>query len=119
MANAKSLANLKPIKPGETRNPGGKPTASRNRLTGDFVAKLAADFELHGKKAIVDAREKDPMGYVKTIASLLPKELEITRPLGELSDSELTAIAERLRSGLDLTKDRAGDSVTLELPTVN
>lgn len=87
-------------KPGESANPGGKPKAARNRLQGGFLNALANDFDKHGKKAIRDAREKDPMGYVKAIASLMPKQVEQSQPLDDLTDAELTAGIALLRSRL-------------------
>lgn len=91
---------LKPYKPGETGNPGGKPVAARNRLTRHFLNALADDFEEHGKQAIIDAREKDPMGYVKAIGALMPKQVEQAQPLDDLTDAELVAGIALLRSRL-------------------
>lgn len=100
--NAKGTpANLRPpIKPGETRNPGGKPVGARNRLTGDFLHKLADDFQANGKKAIEECREKDPAAYIRAIAGLLPKEFKIERPTEGLSDDELTSAIDELRARL-------------------
>lgn len=95
-----SVEHLKPYQPGQSGNPGGKPKAARNRLTAHFLNALADDFEEHGKKAIVDAREKDPMGYVKAIAALMPKQVEQTQPLDDLTDAELLAGIAFLRSRL-------------------
>lgn len=94
------LENLKPFQPGESGNPGGKPKASRNRLQGAFLNALANDFDTHGKKAITEAREKDPMGYIKAIAALMPKQVEQSQPLDDLTDAELTAGIALLRSRL-------------------
>lgn len=114
-----SLANLKPISLGETRNPGGKPVGTRDGINKRFLNRLAADFEEHGKQAIIDARERDPMGYVKVVAALLPKEVVITRPLEGLTDDELAAIAEQLRSGLGAASLRAGDGHAEGAPALN
>lgn len=91
MAAKASLANLKPFAPGETGNPGGKPVGARNRLQGKFLAELADDFEAEGKTAIVKMRETDPSAYIRAIASLMPKEMEIRRPLEELTDDDIAA----------------------------
>ena len=88
------------IKPGQTLNPGGKPVGARNRLTRHFLNALADDFEKHGKQAIVNARKEDPMGYIKTIGALMPKQIEQTQPLDELTDAELVAGIALLRSQL-------------------
>jgi hypothetical protein len=86
------------FKPGEVRNPGGKPVGARNRLQGSFLNALADDFDKHGRGAIDYCRRNDPTGYVKICANLMPKQFEQLSPLEELSDGELTAILEHIRS---------------------
>lgn len=100
MATPEQLAALKPYKPGQSGNPGGKPKGARNRLTAHYLNALADDFEKHGKKAIEDAREKDPMGYVKAIGALMPKQIEQAQPLEDVTDAELLAGIALLRSRL-------------------
>lgn len=95
-----SLANLKPFVPGQSGNPGGKAKNARNRLQNGFLTRLADDFEANGKAAIEAAREKDPVGYIKAIASLMPKQVEQSQPLDDLTDAELTAGIALLRSRL-------------------
>jgi hypothetical protein len=73
---------------GQSGNPGGQP-ASRQKLTTRFLNALLADFEVHGLQAIKECRETKPEQYVKVVASLLPKEVEIKRPLDELNDQQL------------------------------
>lgn len=90
----------KQFAPGQSGNPGGKPKAARNRLQGAFLNALAEDFDTHGKDAIVRAREEDPMGYVKAIAALMPKQVEQSQPLDDLTDAELTAGIALLRARL-------------------
>jgi len=79
------------FKPGQSGNPGGKPVAARNALQKKFLYELAKDFDEHGKQAIVDMRENDPSSYIRAIVALMPKELEISRPLDELTDEQLDA----------------------------
>ena len=95
-----AVATGRTFKPGVSGNPGGKPLGARNRLQGDFLRALADDFEQHGRRAIVRMREEDPSAYVRTVASLMPKELEVKRPLEHLSDEELLAAVEALRAML-------------------
>lgn len=104
-------------KPGQSGNPGGSPVGYRKSLQGDFLKMLSEDFKVHGRTAIVNARLSDPIGYVKTIAALLPKELEITRPLGALTDDELTAIVERLQSAISFASHASGVDTPGELQT--
>ena len=86
--------------PGVSGNPGGRPARSRNRLQGVFLAALADDFERHGAAAIVQCREAKPAEYLKVIAALLPREVEVRRPLEELSDDELNAALGAVRAVL-------------------
>lgn len=79
------------FKAGNRANPGGKPVKARNRLQGDFVRRLADDFERFGIYAIARVRRHDPATYVRVCASLMPKELEIIKPLDDISDEQLDA----------------------------
>jgi len=85
--------HLKPVKPGEVRNPSGRPKGSRNRLSESFLAALADDFLQHGEDVIQKVRETRPHDYLRVIAATLPKQFETpAKPVEELSDAELTAI---------------------------
>lgn len=95
------------FKPGQSGNPGGRP-ASRNRLTAHFLNTLADDFEEHGKEAIKNCREQNPTGYVKAIAALCPKEIELKRPLEEMADAELITALNALTSFLAGQADQSG-----------
>lgn len=120
------MANPNPLPPpahaqfkaGESGNPGGKPKHSRNRLQGAFLLRLADDFDKHGKRAIALARRKDPVGYIKAIASLMPKQVEQSQPLDDLTDAELTAGIALLRSRLS-GGTGAGTHTPAESETVN
>jgi hypothetical protein len=98
MANPENLKE--PWQPGQSPNPGGKPVGARNRLTAAFLNALAADFDEHGKKAIRECRENKPDAYIKAIAALCPKEIEVKRPLEEMSADELLDAVRALQSFL-------------------
>ena len=98
---------LKPFMKGV---PHGRPIGSRNKLQGMFLHALADDFARYGKGAIEHARRVDPMGYVKTIATLMPKQFEQTTPLEELSDAELSAAIEHLKSKLSIDSRTGTDA---------
>jgi hypothetical protein len=88
-----------PFKPGRTGNPAGRPQGSKNKLGEDFIAALAADFEAHGIGVVATVRLEKPDQYLKVIASILPKEVEIKRTtLDGLTDAELAAGLDALRS---------------------
>jgi hypothetical protein len=103
MANPKikDAGKATQFKKGQAANPGGKPVGSRNRLQGDFLRDLAEDFAQHGKAAITKTRTQQPAQYLKIVASLMPKELEIKRPLEDLSDDDLIAGVAALQSYLN------------------
>jgi hypothetical protein len=89
------------FKPGQSGNPGGKPVGARNAISADFLKALAAHFRAHGEEAIERACKEDPLGYVRVVASILPKELVVEqRPLEGLSDEELAAAIAELRARL-------------------
>jgi hypothetical protein len=78
-------------KPGVSGNPNGRPKGSRDAITEQFLSDVLKEWEGHGAVAISDMREKNPGDFVKMVASLLPKDvnLNVTDNLSELSDDEL------------------------------
>jgi hypothetical protein len=79
-------------------NPGrAKQKGARDRLTAAFLTELAESFELNGKAAIEEVRMKDPSTYLRVVASLLPKEIELKRPIDELSDEDLAYLIAALK----------------------
>lgn len=100
------------FKPGE--NGRSKKRGDRDRLTSKFLYELAESFELNGRTAIDAVMIFDTPTYLKVIAALVPKEVEITRPLDGISDEELVTI-------IEFVKNRLSGVVTEvdEQPTVN
>lgn len=70
----------------KTGNP-GRPEGARSKLGKTFINAMMKDFEAYGAPTIVLARMEDPLGYIKVIASLLPKEL-----MGENGEALFTGI---------------------------
>lgn len=75
----------------------GRPKEARDRITRKFLNALADDFEEHGIQAIKDLREADVGKYIMAVAAVVPKEIEITRPLADVSDEELAALIAHMR----------------------
>jgi hypothetical protein len=101
MTDRPQNANLRPIQPGEVRNPNGRPKGSRNKLGEDFVKALHEDFTEHGVSVIARVRSEEPAQYLKVVAGLLPKEVKLERTeLGDLSEDEIIAAVDALRTFL-------------------
>jgi len=93
------------FKPG---NP-GRPKGARNRLGEAFVQALANDFDQHGVKAIETVRKERPHEYLKVVASLLPKQVEIKEGAFDgISDDELSALISATRSALGIAEPGGG-----------
>jgi hypothetical protein len=84
------------FKPGQSGNPNGRPKGSRNALGEAFLEAMHEDFKAHGVEAIQKVRDEKPDQYLKVIASILPKDLNVNiNNMDDLSDDELRA---RIRS---------------------
>jgi gentisate 1,2-dioxygenase len=85
------------FKPGQSGNPGGKPVNARNKLQTEFLNKLAKDFAENGEEAILQTRQKDPARYLQIVAALMPKQVEQTQPMDDMTNAEFLAALEDLR----------------------
>ncbi len=82
----------KPFQPGASGNPAGRPKGAKDKLRCDFIKALTDDFAAHGVEAVTIVRQEQPAQYLKVIAAVLPKEIELrTNALEEMSDDELIA----------------------------
>ncbi len=99
------------FKAGQSGNPSGKPVGTRNKLQGDFFKRLSEDFRQHGKEAIEQVRITDPTGYIRVIASLMPKEFQLTKPLDDVSDEQLDAAYIAVRAILAAQDSGSGEEL--------
>lgn len=75
---------------GQSGNPAGRPRGARSKLSEAFLDALFADFASHGIGAIVRVRDEKPDQYLKVIASILPKDLNVNiNDLEGLTDKQL------------------------------
>jgi len=69
---------------------GGRPKGSRNKLGEAFVSDLLSDWEENGPAAIAVVRAERPQDYLKVVASILPKDVNVNvRPLEEMTNDQL------------------------------
>jgi hypothetical protein len=86
------------FKPGQ----GGRARGVKNRLSHAFLTALAEDFEAHGEEAIRICRIEKPNEYLRVIAHLMPRELEISHnPIEAISDDQLITYIEYTRLQLE------------------
>jgi hypothetical protein len=57
---------------------GGRPRGSRNRLGEAFLEDLRKQWEISGAQALERMAQHDATGFVKVVASVLPKEVDAT-----------------------------------------
>jgi hypothetical protein len=98
---------------------GGRKKGSRSKLGEAFLSAMHADFEAHGSEVIEKVRVEKPDAYLKVVASILPKELNVkVDPIEELTDDELTGLisglARKLQIGVSESVDGAGEAQTLQ-----
>lgn len=57
---------------------GGRPKGSRNKLGERFIEDLHAKWRKHGKNVLERVIKDDPSAFLRTVAMVLPKELDAT-----------------------------------------
>lgn len=62
---------------------GGRPKGARAKLGEAFLEAMRASFEERGEEAIQEVIDKKPDQYLKVIASLMPKEIELGEETAE------------------------------------
>ena len=92
------------FKPGQSGNPKGREKGSKNHITKAFLEALTEDFLAHGKDVIERVREERPEVYLKLVALLVPKDLDVkhsgdvTVQLVNYADIDEQAESERIAS---------------------
>lgn len=82
--------------PGQSGNPAGRPKGARNKLGEAFIEDLLKSWEASGPEAIERVIKDKPEQYLKVIASLMPKDLNVNiNQMDDLTDEQLI---QRIRS---------------------
>ena len=76
----------------------GRPKGSRATLSELFLADVQMHWLVNGKSVIDRVAESDPSTYLRVVASILPKELNVTvSVLDTMSDDDLLVLLQGLR----------------------
>jgi hypothetical protein len=67
----------RPFPKGVSGNPHGRAKGSRNRLADAFVGDLVHAWSEYGETALARCAQEEPATFVKVIASLMPKTLDL------------------------------------------
>ena len=62
---------------GQSGNLQGRPKGSRHKLAESFINDVQEDWKVNGKEALAKVRADDPATYLRVVASILPKEIEV------------------------------------------
>jgi Family of unknown function (DUF5681) len=86
------------FKPGQSGNPAGRPKGARSKLGETFLKALSEDFATNGIGVIEAVRRERPHEYLKIIATILPRQMQLEdvtpkRRAEDLTDDELATIA--------------------------
>jgi len=88
--------------PGQSGNPAGRLRGSRNKLSEELICALLRDFREHGQKAIAKVRRTQPAVYLKVLALLVPREMQIehTNIIKQMTDEEIEQAIEAIQTML-------------------
>jgi len=100
-AEAQVVQGLTKIPPRSTNMADLNRRASTNKkvLSARFLEDVYSDWETHGLAVLKIVRRDRPQDYLKVVASLLPRDIQVAQaPLTEMSDEEIVSILANIKS---------------------
>jgi hypothetical protein len=87
-----AIRNRGQFVPGQSGNPLGKAAGNRDTLTRAFIRDLTAVYEERGREVLENLAEHEPGVFMRIIASLVPKEIDVaeTQRIYLISDRPMT-----------------------------
>ena len=107
---AQKQGKAPPFEPGQSGNPAGRPKRARNKLGEELIAAIYDDICQRSALVMEKVRYEKPAEYLRIVASLVPRVLEIERPLDDLSDAELMAMIRAHADACGLVVTEAEDN---------
>lgn len=83
---------------------GGNRRGKRDKITQAFLNDLELVWREDGAAALKAAAKDKPAEFAKMVASLLPRQVEIERPLADMNDDELAQLVDTIREALAAAK---------------
>jgi len=82
---------------------------NRKRLTIKVIEDVLASWHKNGASALEITFREAPSVYLRTICSLLPKEMIIEDVMSDVSDEQLDTLMERIKEHLLTARSKRGD----------
>src|SRR5215470_3292585 len=108
--NAVDMERKMTFQQGVSGNPHGNRHRTRHLLNQEFMQALLLHFRQHGKKAIEKVARNQPAVYVKILALLVPREMQIehTNRIKQMTDEEIEQAIEAIE---EMLARRSGEAV--------
>jgi hypothetical protein len=94
---------MPPWQPGQSGNPKGRPRGSRIKLATDYFDDLYDLWKRRGTDILERVADEHPEIIVKTVASLLPKEMLVEAQTSEITRDDIVRLLDDVRAARSTT----------------